>query len=177
MAINIGLIFDVIMGVVLLFFLYRGCVRGFSGEIIGLVGLFVSTFCAWNFLDPAVDLVFRYISHPSLDRTVVSLICAVVIFFVVEIIFAIVGWILTYLVKVTKLSLMDHFFGMVIGLLKTLCIILFIYAVVATFSRILPSDWTESSYCMKGASYVWPTIRDFLQEHGIIDFTALTGGI
>ena len=165
------------MGVVLLFFLYRGCVRGFSGEIIGLVGLFVSTFCAWNFIDPAVDLVFRYMGHSSLDRNVVSLICAVVIFFVVEIIFAIIGWILTYLVKVTKLSLMDHFFGMLIGLLKTMFIVLFIYAIVATFSKVLPSDWTESSYAMKGASYVWPPIRDLLQSHGIIDFTALTGGI
>ena len=177
MSINVGFIFDVIMGVVLLFFLYRGCRRGFSGEIIGLVGLFVSTFCAWNFVDPAVDLVFRYVSSSSLDRNVVSLICSVVIFFVVEIIFAIIGWILTYLVKVTQLSLMDHFFGMVIGLLKTLCIVLFVYAIISTFSKVLPSDWMESSYTMKGASYVWPPIRDLLQSHGIIDFTELTGGI
>ena len=177
MSENIGFIFDSIMGIVLIFFMYRGMKKGFSGEIIGFVGLFVSTFCAWNFLEPAVALVFRYFSHPALDKTVVALICAVAIFFTVEVIFAIIGAILSYLVKVTKLSFMDHFFGMIIGIIKTFFIILFIYAVVSTFSHVLPSEWLEKSYTMKGASYVWPFVRDILQSKGILDFTALTGGI
>ena len=174
---NIGLIFDAVMAVILIIFLYKGLANGFSGEIIGLVCLFVSVFCAWKFLDPAVDLVFKYFSHPALDRTVVALICAVVIFFVVEVIFAIVGAVLSYLVKVTKLSFMDHFFGMLIGVGKTFIIVLFIYAVVSTFSNVLPSDWVKQSYSMKAASYVWPSVRDFLQSKGILDFTALTGGM
>ena len=176
-GITVGLVFDIVMLVILVIFLYKGASRGFSGEIIGLVGLFVSIFCAWKFLDPAIDLVLRYIPDTKIDRTVIALVCAVVIFFVVEIIFAIVGALLSYLVRVTQLSFTDHFFGMIIGLLKTMCIILFIYGVVSTFSHILPSDWIEGSYTMKGASYVWPPVRDFLQARGILDFKELTGGI
>ncbi|MBR0253619.1 MAG: CvpA family protein [Synergistaceae bacterium] len=172
---SIGLIFDGVMAVVLIFFMYRGIKRGFSGEIIGLVGLTVGIFCALNFLEPAVNLFYKYIDAPSLDKNIVSLICAVAIFFAVEIVFALIGAVLSYLVKVTKLSLMDHFFGMLIGIIKTAFIVIFIYAVMSMFSNVLPSDWVNDSYCMKGAKIVWPYCRDVLQSHGILDFSTLTG--
>ncbi|MBQ3645151.1 MAG: CvpA family protein [Synergistaceae bacterium] len=172
---SIGLIFDGVMAVVLIFFMYRGIKRGFSGEIIGLVGLTVGIFCALNFLDPAVNLFYKYIDAPSLDKNIVSLICAVAIFFAVEIVFALISAVLSYLVKVTKLSLMDHFFGMLIGIIKTAFIVIFIYAVMSMFSNVLPSDWVNDSYCMKGAKIVWPYCRDVLQSHGILDFSTLTG--
>ena len=173
---NTALIVDAIFGVILIFFLYRGLVNGFSGEVIGLVGFFVSTFCAWTFLDPAVELASRYINNPAFDRTLLSLICSVSIFFGVEIIFAVVGFILSLLVKVTKLSVTDHIFGMIVGFLKTCFIVLIVYALLSTFPKFVPTEWMNDSWSMKGASYVWPHIRDLLQERGIIDFTALTGG-
>ncbi len=168
-------IFDIVMALVLAFFLYRGFMNGFSGEIIGLVGLVVSSFCAWKFLDPAVELFFRYFEHSNLDRTIVSFICAVVIFFVIEIIFAIIGMILSYLVRVTNLSVMDHFCGMLIGAVKTCFVILFIYGVLITFSPVIPTDWMKESYTMQGASHAWPHVRDLLQSKGIMDFSHLSG--
>lgn len=174
MHLTAGLIVDLIALIIVLFFIYRGLVRGFSGEIIGLVGLAVSIFCAWRFLDPAVEIAYRYLPA-NMDRSVISLVCAVAIFFVVEIIFAIVGWILSFLVKVTQLSLTDHFFGMLIGIIKALFIIIFAYGIIITFSPIIPTDWMKESYTMKAASYVWPYIRDVLQSKGILDFSQLTG--
>ncbi|MBQ7561168.1 MAG: CvpA family protein [Synergistaceae bacterium] len=168
-------IFDIIMALVLAFFLYRGFMNGFSGEIIGLVGLMVSAFCAWKFLDPAVELFFRYFSHSNLDRTIAAFICAVIIFFVVEIIFAVISMILSYLVRVTKLSVMDHFCGLLIGAVKTCFVILFIYGVLITFSPVIPTAWMSESYTMKGASYAWPHVRNLLESKGIIDFSHLSG--
>ena len=172
---QVGLIIDGVLGLLLMIFLYRGIIRGFSGEIIGLVGFFAGLFCAWKFTDAAVILAQRYVGDFGLDRTVLSLMCSLVIFFVVEIIFGIIGWILSYLVRVTKLSFTDHFMGAVIGILKTAAIVLCVYGVMATFSNIIPSEWAEESYAMKGASYVWPYARDFLESRGIIDFSELTG--
>ena len=174
---NIGAIVDGVAGVVLIFFLYRGLVKGFSGEVIGLVGFFVATYCAWKFTEPAVQLVYRYLGQNSLDPSVVAIMCGVGIFFLVEIIFAVVGYILSYLVKVTQLSFTDHFFGMVIGLLKTCFIILIVYAVLISFTGLVPADWMKDSYTMKGASYVWPYVRNFLESHGLLDFTELTGRV
>ena len=172
---KVGLIIDGIMGIVLIFFLYRGLFKGFSGEIIGLVGLFVASFCAWNFLDPAVQLFYRYVPNPEQFDQTIAIICAVVIFFGVEIIFAIIGFILSYVVSVTQLSFMDHFLGLIVGLIKTACITLFVYGILITFEPVIKFDWKTDSYSMKGASYVWPYVRDFLESHGILDFSQLTG--
>ena len=174
-AINAGAIIDGIAGIVLIFFLYRGLVRGFSGEIIGLVGFFVGTYCAWKFTDPAITLVQQYIGKDSLDPSIISIMCSMGIFFTVEILFAVIGIILSFMVKVTQLSFTDHFFGMLIGFIKTAFIVLIVYAIFATFPGFVPDNWTKDSYAMKGASYVWPYVRDFLQARGIIDFKELTG--
>ncbi|MBQ6969230.1 MAG: CvpA family protein [Synergistaceae bacterium] len=172
---NAALIIDAVLGIILIFFLYRGLVNGFSGEVIGLVGFFVSTFCAWKFSDPAVELAMRYINDPSFDRNILSLACAVAIFFIVQIIFAVIGLILSYVVRVTKLSMTDHFFGMVTGLLKASFIVIIVYAILSALPKIVPSEWLSDSWFMKGASLVWPYIRDLLQKYELVDFSAFTG--
>ena len=174
---NAALIVDTVLGIILIFFLYRGLMNGFSGEVIGLVGFFVSTFCAWKFSEPAAELAMRYIKNPEFDRNILSLICGLGIFFTVQIIFAVIGFILSWMVKVTKLSLTDHFFGMIVGGLKACFITLIVYAFLSSFPKLIPSEWMSESWFMKAASYIWPPIRDLLQEHGIIDFRALTGGM
>ncbi len=174
---NAALIVDCVLGIILIFFLYRGLVNGFSGEVIGLVGFFVSTFCAWKFCDPAVEIALRYIDDPSFDRNILSLACSLGIFFAVQIIFAVIGFILSWMVKVTQLSVTDHVFGMIVGFIKAAFITLIVYALLSSFPKLIPTEWMSESWFMKGASYVWPPIRDLLQEHGIIDFTALTGGM
>ena len=174
---NVALIVDAVLGIILIFFLYRGLVNGFSGEVIGLVGFFVSTFCAWKFCDPAVELATRYINDPAFDRNILSLVCSLAIFFIVQIIFAVISFILSWVVKVTQLSMTDHIFGMVVGFLKAAFITLIVYALLSSFPKMIPTDWMSESWFMKGASYVWPPLRDLLQEHGIIDFSALTGAM
>ncbi|MBQ6776289.1 MAG: CvpA family protein [Synergistaceae bacterium] len=176
MAKNMALVFDLIMIIVFVFFLWRGFIRGFSGEIISFVGLFVAVFCAWNFLEPAADMFRHYLPSMKLDDTVVSIICGAVIFFGVEIIFAIIGALLSYLVRVADLSAMDRLFGVVIGFVKTFCIVVFVYAIASMFPSVIPAEFTERSYAMTGASYVWPYIRDFMTARGLLDFTTLTGG-
>ncbi len=174
---NVALIVDAVLGIILIFFLYRGLVNGFSGEVIGLVGFFVSTFCAWKFADPAVELASRYINDPAFDRNILSLACSLAIFFIVQIIFAVIGFILSWMVKVTQLSLTDHICGMIVGFLKASFITIIVYALLSSFPKMIPTEWMEESWFMKGASYIWPYIRDLLQEHGLVDFRALTGGI
>ena len=170
---NAALIVDAVLGIIMIFFLYRGLVNGFSGEVIGLVGFFVSTFCAWKFNEPAVELASRYISDPAFDRNILSLACALAIFFIVQIIFAVVGFILSWMVKVTQLSVTDHVFGMLVGFLKACFITVVVYALLSSFPKMIPQEWMNDSWFMKGASYVWPLIRDFLQEHGLVDFRVL----
>ena len=103
---NAGLIFDIAAALVLAFFLVRGLIRGFSGEILGFIGFFASLFCAWHFARPAADIVLKY--FPNLDATLTALACAVVIFIIVSLLFALLDGLLSLVVKAANLSMLDH---------------------------------------------------------------------
>ncbi|MBQ7559145.1 MAG: CvpA family protein [Synergistaceae bacterium] len=172
---NIALVCDLIMIAVFLFFLWRGFLRGFSGEIIGFVGLFVGAFCAWNFHEPALELVRQYLPSITFDDTVIKIICGVIIFFSVEIIFALISAILAYLVRVTNLTVTDRLLGIILACVKFLCVAVFIYAVASMFPNVIPENFFEQSYTMKFTSHIWPPVRDFLTAQGLLDFSKLTG--
>ncbi len=169
---NIGMIVDVAAGCLLAFFLARGLVKGFSGEIIGLVGMVASTFCALAFMNPAADFVLKYLPQFANNQSVIAAVSAAVIFLAVSLGFSLLNVILSYIVKAANLSFLDHALGLVTGTLKTACIILFIYGIFVVFPG-FPRDWMKESYTMRGAEIIFPYARDFLQDYGIIDFDAL----
>jgi membrane protein required for colicin V production len=168
---NAGLIFDIAAALVLAFFLVRGLIRGFSGEILGFIGFFASLFCAWHFARPAADIVLKY--FPNLDTTLTALACAVVIFIIVSLLFALLDGLLSLVVKAANLSMLDHLLGVVVGAVKTFCLLLIIYGVLKTFPGILPTDWMEGSYAMRGAAAAWQPTMGFLEKHNIIDLKTL----
>ena len=129
---NIALMFDIAAGCLLAFFVVRGALRGLSGELIALIGLIASVFCGWTCARPAAELLLGY--FPSWDPTLVALICAVVIFVGVSLLFTFLGHLLRLLIQAANLSMVDHFFGTFAGALRTFFVILFIYGVVSIFS-------------------------------------------
>ena len=167
---SVGLIFDIAAAVVLAVLAVRGLLRGFSGEILGLIGFFASVFCGWTFAKPAAAFLLGYL--PSMDPTVAALVCGVLIFIAVSLIFAMLDGLLSAIIKAARLSLIDHVLGIFMGAVKALCLVLVIYGVLTTV-RVFPTDWMNDSYVMKGAAAVWPYVRSFLEEHGILDFNSL----
>ena len=174
MGMAVGTIIDTVMFLVFAYFLYKGVMRGFSGEVIGLVGIGTATFCAFHFNEPATELAIHMLFNDSLtiDRGIISIICMVLIFFIVEMLFAGVGAILTYMVKVTDLTVTDRMMGVVIAALKTCFIIVAVFAAASPF---LSDNWYEGSYTMTFASKVWPYVRDILEQYGLLDLGKLTG--
>ncbi|MBR1672332.1 MAG: CvpA family protein [Fretibacterium sp.] len=170
---SVGLIFDIAVAVVLAFFAVRGLIRGFSGEILGLIGFCASLFCAWSFARPAADFILGY--FPKLDATLAALACAVAIFIAVSLVFALLDGLLSLIVQAANLSMLDHLLGAVVGVAKTCCLLLFIYGLLNAFPALLPTGWMGESYAMRGAAEVWPPVMDFLEGHGIINLRALGG--
>ncbi|MBQ7150664.1 MAG: CvpA family protein [Synergistaceae bacterium] len=170
---NIAMWIDIVLGFILVLFMFRGAKNGFSGEIVGLVGLIVAIFSAFKFQDPALELFYKFVpAAASYDKTIMEVACSVVIFLAVEIIFAIIGGILSYVVRVTRLSLLDHFCGMGIGFIKGCGIILVVYLIATSFKSLFPSEWIENSNFMNIAAQVWPMVRDFLESTGAIDLSS-----
>lgn len=168
---NFAFIFDIAAACVLAFFAVRGAFRGFSGEIIALIGLAASVFCGWTCARPAAGIILRYV--PDWDATLVALGCSVALFIGVSLIFALIGRLLHFLIRAANLSMADHFLGVFVGGLRAFFIVLFIYGAVSIFSSVVPSAWMKESYAMRGAAVVWPPMVAFLSERGWIDLERL----
>ena len=180
MAVNTALIVDVACAVLIALFLFRGMFRGFSGEIVGLVGFFASLYCGWRFAQPFAKNITKYISAlSSLDPTVLTLICGVSLFIAISLIFAMLNSLLSLVVQAANLSFVDHIFGIIIGLFKAAALILVVYVILIMFNNnsLVPTDWMEQSFAMKTAGLVWPYVRDLLKEFNIVDFSALAGSL
>lgn len=169
---SIGLIFDIAAAIVLAVCLFRGLIRGFFGELLGLIGFCASLFCGWTFAQPGAELILKY--FPALDRTFVALACGVILFLAVSVAFALAGGLLSSIVRAANLSALDHLCGAALGAVKTAGIVVIIYGVLTVFSPSLPSGWMEESYALRGAAVVWPSVARFLQEHEMLNLKDFT---
>ena len=165
-------VFDIGAAFALAFFVVRGALRGFTGEIISLLGLVASGLCGWSFAQPLSAVILSY--FPTWNPTMTELACAAAVFMGVSLVFAVLSKIMRTLVKAANLTFLDHAMGAVSGSLRVFVIVLFIYGVVSLFPRIIPGEWMEDSVAMKGASVVWPAVYKVMTENGWIDQSQLT---
>ncbi|GHS97729.1 hypothetical protein AGMMS50276_18270 [Synergistales bacterium] len=163
-------IFDIAFACVAAFFMFRGIMRGLTGEIMSLVGLVVSAFCGWRYARDLADFCMKY--YDIMDRTVYELTCAAVIFIVVSIVFALITKILHSVVRVANLSFLDHALGAVSGAARAFALLVVIYGVSSIFP-VIPSDWMKDSIAMKGAAVAWPPVLRVLSEKGWVDLEQL----
>ena len=168
---SFALIFDVAMACVLAFFAVRGLIRGFSGEVVELAGLFVALSCSWPLAQPAAACILEY--FPDWSPRLVSLGCTVAIFFGVMLVFALINKLVYLIVRAADLSLIDHSMGVLIGALKTACLVLFLYGALTSFP-ILPLGWMGESYTMRGAAAVWPPVQKLLERYGLLHTEGLS---
>jgi uncharacterized membrane protein required for colicin V production len=188
-------IFDIGTALALAFFVARGARRGLTGEITSLLGLVASAVCAWKFSRPAADMVLRhfpnwdravmemiygrgadYYSGGGLDRTILELVCSVVLFMGVSLAFSAAGKALRALLKAAHLSFFDHLLGALSGGARVFCVELFIYGAVTLFSSAIPSAWLNESAAMKFSAAAWPPVFKFLTEKGWLRTDRLTPG-
>ena len=165
-------IFDIGAAFVLAFSVVRGVKRGITGEVLSLLGLIASVLSGWTFARPMAAAVLYH--FPTWNPAVTELACAAAIFFGVSMFFAVIGRIIQALVKAANLSFLDHAMGAAVGGLRAFIIVLFIYGVMSIFSPLIPDEWMNDSLAMEAASWVWPSVFNFMAENGWIDPNRLT---
>jgi uncharacterized membrane protein required for colicin V production len=188
-------IFDIGAACALAFFVVRGVLRGLTGEIVSLAGLVASFASSWLFSRPLTDVILRYFPNwdrvvvegiygtasehytgRGWDRTILELICAVVLFMAVSLIFAFAAKVLRSLVKAARLSFLDHALGAFSGALRVFLALLLVYGSVTVFSSFVPSEWMQESVAMRTAAVAWPPVFKVLTEKGWLRVDRLTQG-
>jgi membrane protein required for colicin V production len=113
-------IFDLVILIILAFFVFNGFRRGFLREIAGLVGVVIAFILAVRFMNDFAGIISYYL---GLSPRVAVIVTAVAIFVLVLISFVVIAKIIQKLMEMATLGWINRLFGSLFGLLKGVIIV------------------------------------------------------
>jgi membrane protein required for colicin V production len=171
---------DVILAVPLIWFIYRGFVKGLILGIISLASLILGVYLGFRFSGPAADMIS---AHFHVVTPYLNLIAFAVIFLVVIIILFIFGKLLEKAIDLLALGFLNKLLGALFGLAKGIIfvsLILFIINLVDVNHKLITDKNREGSTLYKPLSKVVPRVLELLKlqdirlNRGTPDNTTLT---
>ncbi len=118
--------FDYIAIPILVYFIIRGLLSGFVRTVFSLAGVVAAFLLAGRISQKILPFLAKVIHHPKV-LPVASLVFA---FAGVYIAFVFVGWVVAKLLKILKLSFADRFLGGLLGIIKGIIFITFLYLLI-----------------------------------------------
>lgn len=143
---------DILLGIPLIWALYKGFCKGLIIEIASLVALLLGIYCSIHFSSYVSDYL---ISTFSLKTPYMPVISFAITFLVIVIIVYTLAFIIEKLVDVVSLSLANKLAGAIFGMLKAafiLSIILYLINVVDTKKSFISDSKRNSSYLYRPVS-------------------------
>ncbi len=159
----LDIIFIIILAISTLIGLFRGAVR----EVLSLVGLAVSIYLAFKFADALSN---NYISQFFEQQPRISYIIAFVIIIVASIFaIALINLLFSQLLKVSGLSFVDRFLGLVFGILRGGLFCAILTMVITFIPGTTQADWWKKSslapFFQNIASYSSDYIPDSVKNY------------
>ncbi len=159
-------LFDGLFGVLFLYFGVKGFLRGLTGEICSLVGLFGGIFLAWK-LGPLLGEYFSG-SIPPDKLSVVTIVIMAVIFIAVNLGSSLIYRMIRLVVKFAFLGTLDRLGGVLSGLVKGMALLLLVFMGGTMIRLPLTQSWFIESRSMRIAAVVWPHISEYMDAHGVV---------
>jgi len=119
-------VIDIVLGILLLFGLVRGFMKGFIVELASLIALFAGIYGAIHFSYFAINYLAEWVSW---EQQYIQLAAFAITFLVIVIIILLVGKILTKIAGVIALGIVNRILGGIFGALK----LAFIISVILMF--------------------------------------------
>jgi len=156
---------DIFFAIVALWFVIRGCRRGFVGEIISLAGFVCAFFVSLKFSSEIGKIlqiswnVNKYFSQ----------VCAIIIIWIViMLVTAILRFILKSALSAVHLGSLDTILGVFSGFIKfTLVVYCFLIAGLI-LTPVFNPTWMTNSDVMRYAGRHWPVVRQFIVEKKLL---------
>jgi membrane protein required for colicin V production len=166
-------IFDLVILIILAFFVFNGFRRGFLREIAGLVGVVIAFILAVRFMNDFSGIISYYL---GLSPRIAVIVTAVVIFVLVLVTFVVLAKIIQKLMEMATLGWVNRLFGSLFGLLKGVIIV----SILALIISLVPGgqefdkEQEESALfnpmrkaaplIFNGVMKIVPAANDFLAE-------------
>jgi membrane protein required for colicin V production len=120
-------ILDILIGIPLIWAMYKGFTKGFIIEVATLLALILGIYGAIHFSDFTADFIQNKFSY---DSNYMEIIAFIVTFLLIVIILNVIGKMLNSFIEAISLGLINRILGVVFGLLKGILILsIFIYFV------------------------------------------------
>lgn len=153
---------DLLIALLLVYFVLKGLKRGLVREALGLVGVVIAFVVATVKMNNGVSLISKYVSIPSQVATAISFIF---IFVAVLLIFWIVAELVRGLLSVSFLGWVDKLGGVILGLFKGSLIASLILLFIPLLP--LPLDFSaqmEKSILAGPTRKIAPAMFDFFKS-------------
>lgn len=141
------LILDLIIGIPLLYFGYKGAVNGLVKEVLNIVGITLAIFLTFNYLDAFTGLIAPMFEEGA---SYVPFVSGVILFIGTLAVVAIVAYTTKELLKAVKLSMVNRILGGAFGALKSGLVVSAVLLLLAGFN--VPSDEARNE------SYLYPAV-------------------
>ncbi len=151
--------FDIVIGVIFLFFTLRGGWIGFMRQLAAFLALVGSYWIAGRYSNLLMPYIGDFIQNPKL----VFFASFGLLFCISALLFILGGKVLHKVMEITLLGWFDRFLGVVLGAAKALVLASFLYMVLASSlsaSNNLLKNSMSSPYLAQGAAILHQLIQD-----------------
>ena len=155
-------IFFILLGC---YFVIRGCFRGFVGEVLTLVGFFISIYVSFKFSGK-----FGYVisAFTGINESVSQLAAIILVWVFISIIVAVIRTIVKSLLSAISLSGIDRLLGIFSGLLKTFVGVYVVLIGGLLLAPVVEPTWMTESDVIRYAGRQWPEVKQILVDFNLL---------
>ena len=155
-------IFFILLGC---YFVIRGCFRGFVGEVLTLVGFFLSIYVSFKFSGK-----FGYVisAFTGINESVSQLAAIILVWVFISIIVAVIRTMVKSLLSAISLSGIDRLLGIFSGLLKTFVAVYVVLIGGLLLAPVVEPTWMTESDVIRYAGRQWPEVKQILVDFNLL---------
>jgi len=173
MAFDISNTVDLAALVLAVFFMAKGLVRGFSGELFGFLGSLGGFILLWKYA-PTMAGMLKY--KLGFNDIVAYITAIAAIFISANVAASLLGKLAKKIIYFGHLSMVDKLLGCLCGLIKILIVLVVVYLAlefIAKYAGSASMSWMDKSKAMAFAGNLWSYVSDLLLKKGIINHITL----
>lgn len=155
-------IFFILLGC---YFVIRGCFRGFVGEVLTLVGFFLSIYVSFKFSGKFGDVIGAF---TGINESVSQLAAIILVWLVISIIVAALRKMMKSLLSAISLSGIDRLLGIFSGLLKTFVAVYVVLIGGLLLAPVVEPTWMTESDVIRYAGRQWPEVKQILVDFNLL---------
>ncbi|MDO4987514.1 MAG: CvpA family protein [Synergistes sp.] len=157
--------FDIFFTILCLYFVIKGMMRGFVGEVISLVGFFASFYLAPLLSVPVGRMLAQSM---NISIYIAEVIGVVLVWIAVMLVFAIIRMIVSRFIGAVHLGAVNRILGAFSGFIKASVFIYVIIMCGLLLTPVVSPVWLSESSAISFAGRYWPEVRSLAVGIGVL---------